>query len=160
MTEAPQVSFSFSDKNPFPWSVATALWIGWAYQVSVLCLLLFVGLPQHQAYIDSLSKGGKPMGQITLDELSMMAHPTATLIGTAVPYIVMFALSVWLLRKTGQGRAWARNILTCLFASRILFSIVMYPNLWLLFDIIAMLAVIVLLFLPVSRNWFAAKGSR
>ena len=67
----------------------------------------------------------------------------------------MFALSAWLLHKTGQGGAWARNVLMVLFGFRILVGVAAYQNALTLLDVVAQLAVIVLLFLPASRPWFA-----
>ena len=88
----------------------------------------------------------------------MFLHPDAVLIGLATPFLLMFALSAWLLHKTGQGRIWARNVLTALFGFRILVGVAVSQNAFSLFDVIAQVAVIVLLYVPASRAWFDAKN--
>jgi hypothetical protein len=87
----------------------------------------------------------------------MFLHPTASMIGTSTPFVLMFALSAWLLFKTGQGRGWARNVLIGLFGFRILVGIAVNQNAFTLLDVAAQAAVIVLLLLPASRPWFAEK---
>ena len=116
---------------------------------------VFFHLPQQQAYIDSLAN--KPNQQWTQYDINMFLHPTASLIGAATPFVVMFVLSAWLLFKTGQGRGWARNVLIGLFGFRILVGIAVNQNAFTLLDVAAQVAVIVLLLFPTSWPWFAAK---
>jgi len=153
MREAPEVSPVAEDVPPG--TVNAALWIGWSYQILVMGTLVFFHLPQQQAYIDSLAN--KPNQQWTQQDINMFLHPTASMIGTSSPFVLMFALSAWLLFKTGQGRGWARNVLIGLFALRILVGLAVNQNALSFLDVIAQVAVIVLLLLPASRPWFAAK---
>jgi hypothetical protein len=141
-----------------PGTVTAALWIGWSYQLLVLCICFFIILPQRSAYIEGLTHGSKPINQITRDDINMIGHPDATLFGEAIGHVLMFALSAWLLYKVGLARAWARNVLVCLFSLRLLASLVMFENVFVLFDVSVQLAVIVLLFLPASRHWFVPKA--
>ena len=153
MREAPEVSPVSEDVTPA--TVNATLWIGWSYQILVMAILVLFHLPQQQAYIDSLAN--KPNQQWTQQDINMFLHPTASMIGTATPFVVMFVLSAWLLFKTGQGRGWARNVLIGLFALRILVGIAVNQNAFTLLDVAAQAAVIVLLLMPESRPWFVAK---
>ena len=153
MKEIPEIDSVAVDNRPA--TVTAALWVGWSYQVMVICALVFIYLPQQQAYIDSLAS--KPYQQLSRDDINLFLHPTASLIGAASPFVVMFVLSAWLLFKTGQGRGWARNVLIGLFGFRILVGIAVNQNAFTLLDVVAQAAVIVLLLLPASRPWFAAK---
>jgi len=151
MKEIPEIDDVAVDNRPA--TVNAALWVGWSYQVMVICVLVLFYLPQQKAYINALAN--KPNQQWTQEDINMFIHPDAAMIGTATPFVLMFALSAWLLQKTGQGRAWARNVLTVLFGFRILVGVAAYQNALTLLDVVAQLAVIVLLFLPASRPWFA-----
>lgn len=154
MREAPEVTPVAEDVPPA--TVNAALWIGWAYQSLVMAILMLFHLPQQQAYIDSLAN--KPNQQWTQQDINLFLHPTASMIGTSTPFVLMFALSAWLLFKTGQGRSWARNVLIGLFALRILVGLAVNQNALSFLDVAAQVAVIVLLLLPASRVWFAAKN--
>jgi len=154
MREAAEVSPVVEDVPPV--TVNAALWVGWSYQILVMGALVFFHLPQQQAYIDSLAS--KPYQQLSRDDINLFLHPTASLIGAATPFVVMFVLSAWLLFKTRQGRGWARNVLIGLFGFRILVGIAVNQNALTLLDVGAQVAVIVLLLLPASRPWFAAKA--
>lgn len=154
MREIPEITPAA--EGDCPGAVTSALWVGWSYQVLVLCILFFYFLPQQQAYIDSLAN--KPNQQWTQQDINLFLHPTASLIGAATPFVVMFVLSAWLLFKTGQGRGWARNVLIGLFALRILVGLAVNLNAFSLLDVIAQVAVIVLLLMPTSRAWFAVKA--
>ena len=153
MREAPEVTPVAEDVPPA--TVNAALWVGWSYQILVMGALVFFYLPQQQAYIDSLAN--KPNQQWTQYDINLFLHPTASLIGAATPFVVMFMLSAWLLFKTGQGRGWARNVLIGLFGFRILVCIAVNQNAFTLLDVAAQAAVIVLLLMPASRPWFVAK---
>jgi hypothetical protein len=154
MREAPEVSPVSEDVAPG--TVNAALWVGWSYQILVMGILVLFHLPQQQAYIDSLAN--KPNQQWTQQDINMFLHPTASMIGTSTPFVLMFALSAWLLFKTGQGRVWARNVLIGLFGFRILVGIAVNQNAFTLIDVAAQAAVFVLLLMPASRAWFAAKN--
>lgn len=154
MREIPDIQPAADEVRPA--ALTVALRVGWAYQVLVLGILFFYALPQQQAYIASLSS--KPAQQMTRDDINMFLHPDAVLIGSATPYVLMFGLSAWLLHKTGQGRIWARNVLTALFGFRILVGLAVNQNALSFLDITAQVAVIVLLFVPASRAWFHAKN--
>jgi hypothetical protein len=151
MKEIPEIDSVAVGNRPA--TVTAALWVGWSYQVMVICVLGLFYLPQQKAYINALAN--KPNQQWTQEDINMFIHPDAAMIGTATPFVLMFALSAWLLHKTGQGRAWARNVLMVLFGFRILVGVAAYQNAITLLDVVAQLAVIVLLFLPASRPWFA-----
>jgi hypothetical protein len=151
MKEIPEIDSVAVGNRPA--TVTAALWVGWSYQVMVICVLVLFYLPQQKAYINALAN--KPNQQWTQEDINMFIHPDAAMIGTATPFVLMFALSAWLLHKTGQGGAWARNVLTVLFGFRILVGVAAYQNALTLLDVVAQLAVIVLLFLPASRPWFA-----
>jgi len=153
MREAPEVSPVAEDVPPG--TVNAALCVGWSYQILVMGALVFFHLPQQQAYIDSLAN--KPNQQWTQQDINLFLHPTASMIGMSSPFVLMFALSAWLLFKTGQGRVWARNVLIGLFALRILVGLAVNQNALSFLDVIAQVAVIVLLLLPASRPWFAAE---
>ena len=153
MREAPEDSPVAKDVPPV--TVNAALWVGWSYQILVMGALVFFHLPQQQAYIDSLAS--KPYQQLSRDDINLFLHPTASLIGAATPFVVMFVLSAWLLFKTGQGRGWARNVLIGLFGFRISVFIAVNQNAFTLLDVAAQAAVIVLLLMPASRPWFVAK---
>jgi hypothetical protein len=154
MREIPEVSPVAEDVPPV--TVNAALWIGWSYQILVMGVLVFFHLPQQQAYIDSLAN--KPNSQWTQQDINMFLHPTASLIGTATPFVVMFLLSAWLLFKTGQGRSWARNVLVGLFAFRVMVGLAVNLNAFSFLDVIAQTAVILLLLMPASRVWFSVKN--
>lgn len=151
MKETPEIDSVDVDNRPA--TVTAALWVGWSYQVMVICVLFLFYLPQQKAYINALAN--KPNQQWTQEDINMFIHSDAAMMGTAAPFVLMFALSAWLLHKTGQGMAWARNVLTVLFGFRILVGVAAYQNALSLLDVVAQLAVIVLLFLPASRPWFA-----
>ena len=154
MREVPEILPATDEVRPA--ALTAALRVGWTYQILVLGGLFFYYLPLQQAYITSLAD--KPAQQMTRDDINMFLHPDAVLIGLATPFVLMFALSAWLLLKTGQGRIWARNVLTALFGFRILVGVAISQNAFTLFDVIAQVAVIVLLYVPASRAWFDAKN--
>ncbi len=154
MREVPEILPATDEVRPA--ALTAALRVGWTYQILVLGVLFFYSLPQQHAYIASLAH--KPAQQMTRDDINMFLHPDAVLIGLATPFVLMFALSAWLLLKTGQGRIWARNVLTALFGFRILVGVAVIQNAFSLFDVISQVAVIVLLYVPASRAWFDAKN--
>ena len=154
MREVPEILPATDEVRPA--ALTAALRVGWTYQILVLGGLFFYYLPQQQAYITSLAD--KPAQQMTRDDINMFLHPDAVLIGLATPFVLMFALSAWLLLKTGQGRIWARNVLAALFGFRILVGVAVSQNAFTLFDVIAQVAVIMLLYVPASRAWFDAKN--
>ena len=154
MREVPDIQPAADEVRPA--ALTVALRVGWAYQVLLLGILFFYALPKQQAYIASLSS--KPAQQMTRDDINMFLHPDAAMIGTAAPFVVMFLLSAWLLHKTGQGRVWAGNVLIVLFAFRVMIGLAMNLNALSLLDVIAQVAVIVLLLMPASRVWFSAKN--
>jgi hypothetical protein len=153
MREAPEVSPVAEEERP--WSVTIALRVGWGYQLLSLGTLFFFYLPRQQAYIRSLAS--KPYQQLSRDDINLFLHPEAAMAGMAAPFVLMFALSAWLLHKTGQGRAWARNVLTVLSGFRVLVGLAAYQNALTLLDVLAQLSVVVLLFLSSSSPWFIPK---
>ena len=138
-----------------PDTITAALWIGWSYQALVLAVQFFYALPKQKAYIDDFTQGKSPYQQMTQADINMVLNPNAALFGTASSYVLWFALSAWLLYKIGRGRAWARIVLACFFGFRVLIGAAIYPNAFTVFDIVAQVTVIVLLFLPASRAWFS-----
>jgi hypothetical protein len=154
MREIPEIRPAQDESRPA--TVTAALWVGWSCQIMVICVLALFYLPQQKAYINALAN--KPNQQWTQEDINMFIHPDAAMIGTAAPFVVMFLLSAWLLHKAGQGRVWAGNVLIVLFAFRVMIGLAMNLNALSLLDVIAQVAVIVLLLMPASRVWFSAKN--
>jgi hypothetical protein len=53
MKEIPEIDSVAVDNRPA--TVNAALWVGWSYQVMVICVLVLFYLPQQKAYINALA---------------------------------------------------------------------------------------------------------
>ena len=138
-----------------PGTVTAALWIGWTYQTLAFGIFFLFYIPRKQAYLDSFKAWRKVERLSSPEEINMILNPNATMVGDVAGFVVGFAVSAFLLKQMGFGLAWARVALAVWFLFRMAVSFANPLGGWILLDILPQASVVVLMFLPPSRRWFA-----
>jgi hypothetical protein len=137
-----------------PTPVLVSFWI-WVVSAVLTVIAALITLTEHDAILDTVRQ--HPPAGLQPDQYD--SYVQTLIVTTLITAVVLGALDVFFAIKVRAGRNWARLVLTILTVLFGLYDLTSGASLATLISVVVSLVAVVLLYVPRSRDFFAAGKS-